>query len=114
MNKTLPDHRTVGLGTPAPAQGASKGDSLTVLSQFMTADPRSGSLGFSPRKRCRRGRGKVKSFPRDDASKPVHLTAFIGYKAGTCFKRRPTMPCSWVKCGGEHASYQEDCFLSMS
>jgi large subunit ribosomal protein L3e len=24
----------------------------------------------------------VKSFPRDDASKPVHLTAFMGYKAG--------------------------------
>lgn len=44
--------------------------------------PRSGSLGFSPRKRCRRGKGKVKSFPRDDASKPPHLTAFIGYKAG--------------------------------
>jgi len=44
--------------------------------------PRSGSLGFSPRKRCRRGRGKVKSFPKDDPSKPPHLTAFIGYKAG--------------------------------
>jgi len=44
--------------------------------------PRCGSLGFSPRKRCRRGRGKVKSFPRDDATKPPHLTAFIGYKAG--------------------------------
>jgi large subunit ribosomal protein L3e len=24
----------------------------------------------------------VKSFPRDDATKPVHLTAFVGYKAG--------------------------------
>jgi large subunit ribosomal protein L3e len=24
----------------------------------------------------------VKSFPRDDAAKPPHLTAFIGYKAG--------------------------------
>jgi len=44
--------------------------------------PRHGSLGFLPKKRCRRGRGRVKSFPRDDASKPVHLTAFIGYKAG--------------------------------
>jgi large subunit ribosomal protein L3e len=44
--------------------------------------PRCGSLGFSPRKRCRRGRGKVKSFPKDDPSKPPHLTAFIGYKAG--------------------------------
>lgn len=24
----------------------------------------------------------VKAFPKDDASKPPHLTAFIGYKAG--------------------------------
>ncbi len=45
-------------------------------------DPRCGSLGFLPKKRCRRGRGKIKSFPRDDASKPCHLTGFIGYKAG--------------------------------
>jgi large subunit ribosomal protein L3e len=44
--------------------------------------PRSGSLGFLPKKRCRRGRGKIKSFPRDDATKPPHLTGFIGYKAG--------------------------------
>jgi len=44
--------------------------------------PRHGSLGFLPRKRTRRHRGKVKSFPRDDASKPCHLTAFLGYKAG--------------------------------
>lgn len=44
--------------------------------------PRHGSLGFLPRKRCRRHRGKAKSFPKDDPSKPVHLTAFLGYKAG--------------------------------
>jgi large subunit ribosomal protein L3e len=44
--------------------------------------PRHGSLGFLPRKRSRRYRGKVKSFPRDDQSKPCHLTAFMGYKAG--------------------------------
>ena len=44
--------------------------------------PRHGSLGFLPKKRSRRHRGKVKAFPRDDASKPVHLTAFMGYKAG--------------------------------
>jgi len=44
--------------------------------------PRHGSLGFLPRKRAARHRGKVKSFPRDNASKPPHLTAFIGYKAG--------------------------------
>lgn len=24
----------------------------------------------------------VKSFPKDDATKPCHLTAFVGYKAG--------------------------------
>jgi len=29
-----------------------------------------------------RHRGKVKAFPKDDPSKPVHLTAFLGYKAG--------------------------------
>jgi large subunit ribosomal protein L3e len=45
--------------------------------------PRCGSLGFLPKKRCRRGRGKIKSFPRDDPSKPCHLTGFIGYKAGS-------------------------------
>ncbi|KAF8063718.1 RPL3 [Scenedesmus sp. PABB004] len=44
--------------------------------------PRCGSLGFLPKKRCRRGRGKIKSFPRDDASRAPHLTGFIGYKAG--------------------------------
>lgn len=44
--------------------------------------PRHGSLGFLPKKRSRRHRGKVKAFPKDDKSKPVHLTAFIGYKAG--------------------------------
>ncbi|XP_065846654.1 large ribosomal subunit protein uL3-like [Oscarella lobularis] len=44
--------------------------------------PRHGSLGFLPRKRSRRHRGKVKTFPRDDPSKPPHLTAFLGYKAG--------------------------------
>jgi len=44
--------------------------------------PRCGSLAFLPKKRCRRGRGKVKTFPKDDAGKEPHLTAFIGYKAG--------------------------------
>ncbi|ODQ50759.1 60S ribosomal protein L3-B [Saitoella complicata NRRL Y-17804] len=44
--------------------------------------PRHGSLGFLPRKRAARHRGKVKSFPKDDQSKPIHLTAFLGYKAG--------------------------------
>ena len=44
--------------------------------------PRHGSLGFLPRKRCQRHRGKVKSFPKDDSAKPCHLTAFMGHKAG--------------------------------
>merc|ERR1719201_2702716 len=44
--------------------------------------PRHGSLGFLPRKRTAHHQGKVKSFPRDDATKPCHLTAFMAYKAG--------------------------------
>ncbi|GAB65487.1 ribosomal protein L3 [Plasmodium cynomolgi strain B] len=44
--------------------------------------PRHGSLGFLPRKRCKRLRGKIRSFPKDDKEKPPHFTAFMGYKAG--------------------------------
>jgi len=44
--------------------------------------PRHGSMAFYPKKRCRRHRPRVKAFPWDDATKPVHLTAFLGYKAG--------------------------------
>jgi len=69
--------------------------------------PRHGSLGFLPRKRAARHRGRIKAFPKDDPKKPgrppqpptpsfsftsivivnanrclVHLTAFAGYKAG--------------------------------
>jgi len=44
--------------------------------------PRHGCLGFVPKRRTRHHRGRVRHFPRDDASKPVHLTAFMGYKAG--------------------------------
>lgn len=39
-------------------------------------------MGFYPKKRSKRHRGKVKAFPKDDPKKPVHLTAFLGYKAG--------------------------------
>lgn len=39
-------------------------------------------MGFVPKKRSKRHRGKVKAFPKDDSTKPIHLTAFIGYKAG--------------------------------
>ncbi|CAA2982342.1 60S ribosomal L3 [Olea europaea subsp. europaea] len=44
--------------------------------------PRHGSLGFLPRKRASRQRGKVKAFPKDDPTKKCGLTAFLGYKAG--------------------------------
>ncbi|CAN1305682.1 60S ribosomal protein L3 [Linum perenne] len=44
--------------------------------------PRHGSLGFLPRKRAARHRGRVKAFPKDDPSKEPRLTAFLGYKAG--------------------------------
>jgi large subunit ribosomal protein L3e len=44
--------------------------------------PRHGHMGFAPKKRSKRNRGKAKAFPKDDTTKPVHLTAFIGYKAG--------------------------------
>jgi large subunit ribosomal protein L3e len=44
--------------------------------------PRHGSLQFSPRKRTRHHHGRIRSFPKDDATKPCHLTAFMGFKAG--------------------------------
>eukprot|EP01027_Heterolobosea_sp_BB2_P023679 GEZU01035632.1.p1 GENE.GEZU01035632.1~~GEZU01035632.1.p1 ORF type:complete len:402 (+),score=157.12 GEZU01035632.1:61-1266(+) len=44
--------------------------------------PRHGSLGFLPRKRCRRSTGRIKSFPKDNMKAQPHLTAFMGYKAG--------------------------------
>jgi len=44
--------------------------------------PRNQCLGFMPKRRTKHHRGKIRSFPRDDRSKPVHLTAFMGYKAG--------------------------------
>lgn len=44
--------------------------------------PRHGSLGFLPKKRTKHHFGRIRSFPKDDASKPPHLTAFRGYKAG--------------------------------
>merc|ERR1712025_824913 len=54
----------------------------TGMSHRKFSAPRHGSLGFLPKKRAARHRGKVKSFPKDDPKKPVHLTAFLGYKAG--------------------------------
>jgi large subunit ribosomal protein L3e len=60
--------------------------------------PRHGNLGFLPRKRTKHHRGKIKSFPADnDESKPCHLTAFMGYKAGmTHILREVTRPGSKI------------------
>ncbi|OBA26668.1 hypothetical protein HANVADRAFT_52978 [Hanseniaspora valbyensis NRRL Y-1626] len=44
--------------------------------------PRHGHLGFLPRKRATSIRGRAKAFPKDDSSKSVALTSFLGYKAG--------------------------------
>ena len=44
--------------------------------------PRQGHLGYLPKRRTKHTKGKIRHFPKDDASKPVHLTAFMGYKAG--------------------------------
>jgi len=44
--------------------------------------PRKGSLAYMPKRRTRHHHGRIRHFPRDDASKPIHLTAFMGYKAG--------------------------------
>merc|ERR1712045_399169 len=55
---------------------------LFIMSRRKFSAPRHGSMGFYPKKRSRRHRGKVKAFPKDDPKKPVHLTAFLGFKAG--------------------------------
>lgn len=44
--------------------------------------PRVGHLGFFPKRRTQNTKGKIRHFPKDDKTKPVHLTAFMGYKAG--------------------------------
>eukprot|EP00567_Pseudictyota_dubia_P009848 CAMPEP_0197452216 /NCGR_PEP_ID=MMETSP1175-20131217/31481_1 /TAXON_ID=1003142 /ORGANISM="Triceratium dubium, Strain CCMP147" /LENGTH=391 /DNA_ID=CAMNT_0042985167 /DNA_START=16 /DNA_END=1191 /DNA_ORIENTATION=+ len=44
--------------------------------------PRKGNLGFLPRRRTKKHRGKIRSFPKDDRTQSPHLTAFMGYKAG--------------------------------
>ncbi|KAG9264301.1 60S ribosomal protein L3-like [Astyanax mexicanus] len=44
--------------------------------------PRHGHMGFLPHKRSKRHHGRVRSWPKDDPKQPVHLTAFLGYKAG--------------------------------
>jgi len=44
--------------------------------------PRHGSLQYLPKKRTKHHHGRIRSFPRDNASAPCHLTGFMGYKAG--------------------------------
>merc|ERR1712126_276868 len=58
------------------------GSYISNMSHRKFEAPRHGSKGFLPKKRSKRHKGKCKAFPKDDASKPVHLTAFMGYKAG--------------------------------
>merc|ERR1712224_927476 len=55
---------------------------VQLMSHRKFERPRHGSLGFLPKKRCTKTKGKIKSFPLDDASAKPHLTAFMGYKAG--------------------------------
>merc|ERR1711973_638861 len=77
---------TWGLSTPA-----------LKMSHRKFSAPRHGSMGFYPKKRAARHRGKVKAFPKDDASKPVRMTAFLGYKAGmTHIVREANRPGSMV------------------
>merc|ERR1712194_193183 len=59
--------------------------------------PRHGNLGFLPKKRTKHHTGKVKAFPKDDTTKPCHLTAFIGFKAGmTHIQRTANRPGSKI------------------
>ena len=44
--------------------------------------PRCGSTGFLPKRRTKHVHGRIRSFPRDNPTQPVHLTAFVGFKAG--------------------------------
>ena len=44
--------------------------------------PRNGHLGYLPKRRTKHTKGTIRTHPHDDKSKPVHLTAFMGYKAG--------------------------------
>lgn len=48
----------------------------------------------------------MKTWPKDDPSKPVHLTAFLGYKAGMTHTvrevHRPGLSKAWLIEGGSH------------
>merc|ERR1712241_813860 len=72
------------MGPPCATIRTSSSFSTLVfaMSHRKFSAPRHGSKGFLPKKRSKTHRGRVKAFPKDDPAKPVHLTAFIGYKAG--------------------------------
>merc|ERR1712119_55787 len=55
---------------------------LDSMSHRKFEAPRHGSKGFLPKKRSKTHKGRCKAFPKDDSSKPVHMTCFMGYKAG--------------------------------
>uniref|UniRef100_A0A915D1W7 60S ribosomal protein L3 n=1 Tax=Ditylenchus dipsaci TaxID=166011 RepID=A0A915D1W7_9BILA len=72
--------KSLKLACPAPKPSCCPAFESHVASKVLCSSSR--VHGFHPKKRSKRHRGKVKAFPKDDPSKPVHLTAFIGYKAG--------------------------------
>merc|ERR1712000_42259 len=70
------------MGTKTLSQQSTVSFYFVNMSHRKFSAPRHGSFAFLPRKRTKHHRGKVKSFPKDDQSKPPHLTAFMAYKAG--------------------------------
>ena len=76
------DTPAIGLLSPPTCPLTAPSLLFLTMSHRKFRAPRHGSLGFLPRKRAQRVKGKVKTFPADDASKEVHLTAFMAYKAG--------------------------------
>lgn len=68
--------------------------------------PRRGNLGFVPRRRTKKRRGKIRSFPRDDKSKKPHLTAFTGFKVFFYFFN---LKLQFINCLGRYDSYFERC-----
>ncbi|KAL8553722.1 hypothetical protein ACS0TY_002133 [Phlomoides rotata] len=88
----MAQYSTKGLEATAKAQNlgfcisdiyaASLRSTQGTMSHRKFEHPRHGSLGFLPRKRASRHKGKVKAFPKDDPTKACSLTAFLGYKAG--------------------------------
>merc|ERR1711998_357927 len=55
---------------------------LNNMSHRKFEHPRCGHLAYLPKRRTKHHKGKIRSFPRDDKAQGVHLTAFMGYKAG--------------------------------